>query len=186
GRVAGLRAGAGRDPSSGPGARAPKVGIAFFRSTRGIRTVDSPCMEDAVMTRFRHGRTDFFQINTMIPPFNDIRVRKALNCAIDRAAIARLYGGHDAATPTCQIAPPGQSGYKPYCPNTLDPGADGRWRAPDLAYARRLIAASGTEGEFVRLVGAANGGALGTSVVRYTARLLRRLGYQPETQIVPI
>ncbi|HEX9505606.1 MAG TPA: ABC transporter substrate-binding protein, partial [Acidimicrobiia bacterium] len=129
--------------------------------------------------------TDFFQINTLIPPFNDLRVRKALNYAIDRAAIVRLYGGDDAAIPTCQITPPGQSGYRPYCPYTT-PGSDGRWRAPDLPRARRLIAASGTKGEFVRLVGAANGGVLGTSVVRYTARLLRGLGYRTETQIVPI
>jgi ABC-type transport system substrate-binding protein/DNA-binding SARP family transcriptional activator len=130
--------------------------------------------------------TDFFQINTQIPPFNDPRVRRALNYAIDRAAILRLYGGHDAATPTCQITPPGQSGYKPYCPYTIAPGADGRWRAPNLSYARRLIAASGTKGDYVTLVGAANGGVSGTSVVRYTARLLHRLGYQPQTEIVPI
>src|SRR5262249_28840129 len=66
------------------------------------------------------------------------------------------------------------------------PGSNERWRAPDLSQARRLIAASGTKGEFVKLVGAANGGVLGTSVVQYTARLLRQLGYQPETEIVPI
>jgi peptide/nickel transport system substrate-binding protein len=130
--------------------------------------------------------TDFFQINTLIPPFNDIRVRRALNYAIDRAAIVRLYGGRDAATPTCQITPPGQSGYRQYCPYTINRGSGVRWRAPNLPYARRLIAASGTKGDFVTLVGAANGGVSGTSVVRYTTRLLRRLGYQPETQIVPI
>jgi peptide/nickel transport system substrate-binding protein len=129
--------------------------------------------------------TDFFQINTLIPPFNDTRVRRALNYAIDRAAIVRLYGGHDAATATCQITPPGQSGYKQYCPYTVTPEAAGRWRAPNLSYARRLIAASGTKGDLVTLVGAANGGVSGTSVVRYTARLLRRLGYQPQTEIVP-
>jgi len=50
--------------------------------------------------------TDWLQLNTTIPPFNDIRVRQALNLAIDRAAIVRMYGGPLTATPTCQILPP--------------------------------------------------------------------------------
>jgi DNA-binding SARP family transcriptional activator/ABC-type transport system substrate-binding protein/streptogramin lyase len=129
--------------------------------------------------------TDFFQINTMIPPFNDIRVRKALNFAIDRAAIARMNGGQELATPTCQTVPPGLPGYRRYCPYTLRPTADGRWHAPDLAEARRLIAASGTRGDLVTVVGASDGGVLGTTVVRYMARLLDRLGYDAQTLIPP-
>jgi peptide/nickel transport system substrate-binding protein len=143
-----------------------------------------------VKTRFPaqwHGladtATDFFQINTMIPPFNDIRVRKAINFAVDRAAIVRMNGGRELATPTCQTMPPGLPGYRRYCPYTLRPGADGRWRAPDLAQARRLIAASGTRGDLVTVVGASDGGVVGTSVVRYMARLLDRLGYDAQTLI---
>lgn len=129
--------------------------------------------------------TDFFQINTMIPPFNDIRVRRALNYAVDRAAIARMNGGVELATPTCQTVPPGLPGYRRYCPYTLRPTADGRWHAPDLARARRLIAASGTRGDLVTVVGMSDGGVLGTSVVRYMARLLDRLGYHAQTLIPP-
>jgi peptide/nickel transport system substrate-binding protein len=79
--------------------------------------------------------TEWLQLNTNIPPFNDIRVRKALNFAIDRAAIVRMYGGRLTATPTCQLLPPSLPGYKPYCPYTRKPSADRRWRAPDLARA---------------------------------------------------
>jgi ABC-type oligopeptide transport system substrate-binding subunit len=51
--------------------------------------------------------TGFLFLNVRAPPFNDIRVRRALNFALDRARIVTAYGGPDAARPTCQILPPG-------------------------------------------------------------------------------
>ena len=51
--------------------------------------------------------TDFLQINTTRPPFTDLRVRQALNLAVDRRLIARLYGGPGLASPTCQGTPTG-------------------------------------------------------------------------------
>jgi peptide/nickel transport system substrate-binding protein len=129
--------------------------------------------------------TDWLQLNTTIPPFNDIRVRQALNLAIDRAAIVRMYGGRLTATPTCQILPPGLPGYRPYCPYTRRPGTGGHWRAPDLARARTLITASGTRDDQVTAYGRKGGGPACTTVIRYTARLLRELGYRAEAHIVP-
>jgi peptide/nickel transport system substrate-binding protein len=129
--------------------------------------------------------TDWLQLNTRIPPFDDVRVRKALNLAINRAAIVRMYGGRLTATPTCQLLPPGLPGYRPYCPYTRHPGTDGRWRAPDLARARALVAASGTRGGHVTLYGQIGGGPACTTVMRYTARLLRDLGYRTQAHIVP-
>jgi len=111
-------------------------------------------------------------------------VRQALNLAIDRAAIRRMFGPAVAFT-TCQVLPPSFFGYRRYCPYTLHPQPDGRWTAPDLARAGRLIAASGTRGERVTVWGNSDAGTLGTAVVPYTVRLLRRLGYRARARLVP-
>ena len=129
--------------------------------------------------------TDWLQLNTNIPPLNDIRVRKALNFAIDRAAIVRMYGGRLSATPTCEAIPPGLPGYKPYCPYTRRPSADGRWHAPDLARARALVAASGTRGEQITAYSWIANGTVCTSVLPYTLRVLRELGYRTAAHFLP-
>ena len=46
-----------------------------------------------------------------MPPFDDVRVRRALNLAVDRAKVERLIGL--GAPPTCQILPPNFPGYVP-------------------------------------------------------------------------
>ncbi len=45
-------------------------------------------------------------------PFSDLKVRQAVNYAIDPTAIAKLYGG--LLSPTQQILPPNMAGYKKY------------------------------------------------------------------------
>ena len=78
--------------------------------------------------------TDALILNTRMAPFNDVRVRRAINYAIDRGKIARLLG--QGAEPTCQVLPPYLPGYRRYCPYTLDPTPAGVWHAPNLARGR--------------------------------------------------
>ncbi len=89
-------------------------------------------------------------LNTRQPPFDDVRVRRAVNYAVDRAAISSSYGAA-FAEPTCQLRPPGTVGFRRYCPYTAAPSSTGEWKAPDLARARRLVAASGTRGMSVTI-----------------------------------
>ena len=119
-------------------------------------------------------RTTFAFLNTRIRPFSDVRVRRAVNYAADRAAFVRSLGGPDRAQPTCQFLPPNFPGYRPYCPYTTHPGQAGVWSAPDLARARRLVAASGTRGAEVTVWIPANRRSEGGIFVT----LLRQLGYR--------
>jgi peptide/nickel transport system substrate-binding protein len=126
--------------------------------------------------------TEFLLLDTRVPPFNKLAVRQALNYAIDRDGVARLYGGGALATPTCQVLPPGLPGYHAYCPYTLHPREHGRWIAPDLARARRLVAASGTYGRHVTVWATDRG--FHATLARFVAGVLRSLGYRAQMRLV--
>ena len=115
----------------------------------------------------------FVFLNVQRPPFNDLGVRRALNYAVDRRKVADLYGFR-LARPACQLLPPTITGYRAYCPYTVDPDPQGRWTAPDLARARKLVTASGTKGQTVVLW---SGPAFLTEA-RYLVDLLDKLGYR--------
>jgi YVTN family beta-propeller protein len=124
--------------------------------------------------------TEFLQIDTRASPFNDARVRQALNYAVDRNRVVRLYGGPLLATPTCQVLPPGLPGYRRYCPYTAHPARAGKWTGPDLSRARELVAASGTSG--ARLTVWAESAGFHSSLPLYIAGVLRTLGYKAKVR----
>ena len=128
----------------------------------------------------------FAAVNTNIPPFNDVRVRQALNYAINRAKIVQLYGGPSLATPTCQPAAPGLPGYRRYCPYTLQPQANGAWTAPNLVRARELVAQSGTAGEQIVVWGSPDLEFVPPTIPAYLASVLRSLGYRVRLHLVPL
>jgi len=54
----------------------------------------------------------YFWMNTKKPPFDDLKVRQAVNYAVDPQALLRIYAGQIA--PTQQILPAGMPGYEKY------------------------------------------------------------------------
>jgi peptide/nickel transport system substrate-binding protein len=122
--------------------------------------------------------TYFYLLDARLRPFNDVRVRRALNYAVDRDAVIHIARGAEVAQPTCQVLPPNFPGYRPYCPYTANPSASGRWVGPDLARARRLVSASGTKGERVTVWTSEKAEG------EYVATVLRRLGYRSRLKTV--
>jgi peptide/nickel transport system substrate-binding protein len=113
---------------------------------------DSPAPDEIRGVRDRFGGTRyrefpststfFFFLNSRVAPFDDRRVRQAVNFAVDRKAIPRLYGGLMA--PSCNFLPPDIKGYERLAPC---PYGD----APDLARARALVREAGATGSKVKV-----------------------------------
>jgi peptide/nickel transport system substrate-binding protein len=114
-------------------------------------------------------------LNPLTPPFNDRRVRQAFNDAVDRRHVVALAGA-DLATSTCQFLPPNLAGYRRYCPYMRGGNVGGEYAGPDLAMARRLVAASRTHGK--KVVFRVADPKQPTPIERYLASVLNGLGYR--------
>jgi peptide/nickel transport system substrate-binding protein len=117
-------------------------------------------------------------LNTRVPPFNNLDVRRAVNYAADRRAMSQAMGG--SGQPTCQILPANFPGYHAYCPYTTGSTTSGTWTGPDLAKARALVARSGTRDVKVTVWAWTQADPFNT----FATKLLRSLGYRVSTKNV--
>ena len=127
------------------------------RISRSSRTSSAPWSPNDASERSSRGApgqvesgpaatADWIFLNTRERPFDDLRVRQAVNFAIDRAKVVELAGGPEAGEVTCQVVPSGFPGHAPYCPYTGSPAKDGRWTAPDITPGARPRGGVGPSG----------------------------------------
>jgi len=119
---------------------------------------------------------NYFFLNQTLPPFDDEKVREAVNVAIDSTAIARLFGGR--LTGTCNLIPagiPGQAERDP-CPYG-DPNGPG-----DTAKAKQMIETAGATGEKVTVY--ANNDTNRPQIGEYYTALLNDIGLDADLKVV--
>jgi peptide/nickel transport system substrate-binding protein len=120
--------------------------------------------------------TYYFFLNQRVKPFDDPQVRQAVNYAIDKRALVRLFGGLMA--PDCNFLPPGMEGYQKQDPCVYgDPT-----QAPNVAKAKQMIQAAGAAGKSVTVYG--NDEDQTRGVTEYFANVLKDIGLNPQLRII--
>jgi len=113
--------------------------------------------------------TYYYFMNNRLAPFDKLAVRKAVNYAIDRNALVRLYGG--LATPTENVLPPTYPQYKKH---TLYP--------LNVAKAKQLIKQAGAEGAEVTIWGSSR--ETSKKPVEYLQDVLKKIGLNAKLKII--
>jgi peptide/nickel transport system substrate-binding protein len=116
-----------------------------------------------------------FELNqARVEAFNDPRVRRAINYAIDREAIAKkIMRGQ--ATAAGQLSPPGYAGH--------DPALKPRY---DLAKAKALMKEAGYEGGFSVTMMAPNNRYIGDArIAQAVAAMLAKINIKVDLQTMP-
>lgn len=113
--------------------------------------------------------TFYFWMNTRRPPFDQTAVRRAVNLAVDPAALERIYAG--AIRSTQQILPPGMPGYRKFELYPHDP-----------ARAQRLMSEAGPDDREITIWTINE--APTREAAEYYESVLQSLGFQ--TRLRPI
>jgi len=123
--------------------------------------------------------TYYMFMNARVPPFDDPKVREAVNWGIDKPGLARLFAGEVA--PGCSFLPPGVPGFD----EALDVD-DCPWgnpnEPPDLEKARSLIKEAGVDGMEVTVY--SNNDDPSDKVGAAYADMLTKMGFNAKPKIL--
>lgn len=114
---------------------------------------------------FGRNNITYFAMNVRKAPFDKVAVRQALNYAVDRDALVKIFGGQ--GTPTENIIPPSLGAA--YAKHSFYPH--------NLQKAQQLVDASGTKGMDVEVWSHNTDPA--PKAAQYMAGVLKQLGYKP-------
>jgi peptide/nickel transport system substrate-binding protein len=118
---------------------------------------------------FRPANLMYFFMNTRVPPFNSVKVRRAVNYAISRPWLKRLAGG--LADRTENILPPTYPSFRAH-----------RLYPHDLRKAIRLVRESGYQGRKVFVWN--HDVAADLPFTEYLVSVLNRIGFRAQKKVV--
>ena len=122
--------------------------------------------------------TYWFFLNESVKPFDNVKVRQAVNYAIDSRALQRIFGGR--LEPGCNFLPPGYAG-NGYV--KIDPCPYGDPAGPpDIAKAKAMIKAAGVAGQTVTVWG--NNKDPRPAIVEYLRSVMAQIGFKAKTKIL--
>ena len=126
--------------------------------------------------KYTTNSTYYVFLNNDIAPFDNEKVRQAVNYGIDKRALARIFGG--LLAPSCNFLPPGMKGFEKIepCPYG-DPMGE-----PDIEKAKQLIKEAGAEGAPVTVWG--NDEDPSRPVTEYVADAMNQIGLKATPKIV--
>jgi peptide/nickel transport system substrate-binding protein len=123
--------------------------------------------------------TYYFFMNTRVPPFDDPKVREAVNWGVDKPGLARIFAGE--VTPGCSFLPPGMPGYDEDLDVKGCPFGDPN-KPPDLEKARQMIKDAGVDGMDVTVYG--NNDDPTDKVTEAYADMLNKMGFNAKPKIL--
>jgi len=113
----------------------------------------------------------YFWMNTEEPPFDDIRVRRAVNYAVNPVALERIYAG--TMKPAQQILPPQMPGYRHFSPYPYD-----------LEKAKALVAGADPAVREVTIW--TNSYSPNDEAGAYYEDVLRAIGLKPKLKVISV
>jgi peptide/nickel transport system substrate-binding protein len=111
----------------------------------------------------------YFFMNNRVAPFDNLKVRQAVNYAVDRSALVRVYGG--LGQPTENVLPPTYPQYKKL-----------NMYPHNLAKAKQLVAASGDKGMSVTVWNHDRGSD--PKATAYLTDILNQIGFNAKQKII--
>jgi peptide/nickel transport system substrate-binding protein len=123
--------------------------------------------------------TYYMFMNARVAPFDDPKVREAVNYGIDKPGLARLFAGE--VTPGCSFLPPGMPGFDEDIDVKDCPFGDPN-KPPDLEKARQMIKDAGVDGMDVTVYG--NNDDPTDKVTEAYADMLTKMGFNAKPKIL--